>query len=56
MSNHVDRVRTYLRARAEDEYAADPIDTYRSGAVSLTTRDLDALCRDAERLAEVEDI
>lgn len=62
--NHVDRVRAYLRRRAEDEYAGvgrwpnhDPnlIDHYKAGQ-SLTVSDLDALVRDAERLHELEDL
>lgn len=57
--NHVARVRAYLREHAADDYAIDPIDSYRQGSahpVRLTVADLDALCRDAERLAEVEDL
>lgn len=59
MSSHVDRVRAYLRAHkqmAAPNGILDPDVIYTLGTVdktySLTVADLDALCRDAEALAD----
>lgn len=64
MSNHVDRVRSFVRARrqmaATPHSNVDPDLVYTLWVLDerhdLTLSDLDAICRDAERLQEVEDL
>lgn len=53
--NHVDRVRAFLKQR-EKMQGMDPELIYglNGREFELRTADLDALCRDAERLAEIE--
>ena len=54
--NHVDRVRRFLRTYPHDKQTnIDPEIVYEYNAVQLRWSDLDALCRDAERLAQLED-
>lgn len=63
MSSHVDRVREFIRAHerivgknTESDFVAGVFDPTTKTPHSLRRADLDALCRDAERLAQVEDI
>lgn len=57
MADHVDRVRAFLRRRSQ-MHGIDPDVIYGLDGCEfqLLTSDLDALCRDAERLRELEDL
>lgn len=57
MADHIDRVRAFLRRRSQ-MHGIDPDVIYGLDGCEfqLLTSDLDALCRDAERLRELEDL
>ena len=63
MSNHVDRVRQFVRVHektmggmSNGDFIAGVFDRDVKDTVALRRGDLEALLRDAERLAELEDV